>query len=551
MKRALLAVALCLSACRKQEPWVAHDLWSMDAAGATKVEVPLATDAADPVGAEPSRVRGLRIAAGVRVSYRVDVGEEAFLSFIPLRAGTEGCRYRYRVAADEKELVNVIAEAGSSAPETVIADLDAYAGKTIELLLITDAVGARCGGSGIETPVWGSPRVQSRCIDCAVRPKTKAPLNVIFISFDAMRADAIGPRLTPRIEQLKAKSEVWTDVYSTFNATNPSFASTMTGFYGPRHGVYDLQTQLPSSFTTLAEILRTAGYRTGAIVSAQHLSDAASGLGQGFEDYIVAPRRYSAEMAADLAMEWLDERPSPFFLWLHFFDPHTPHDAPRPYATGHRPEAPTGMKPPTKWVAFRSPGAVEYRDPQLRAHEDLYDAEVAYLDRQIDRILDFLDSRGLLERSIVVLTSDHGENGRDDRVPFRHAGLWDATTHIPLIIHRPDAQPRVHHGLAQNIDILPTLLAMLSMDAPATDGVSLLDHESRAAIFAEHSHHSGAMVRDRDFLYNWSKGNPFVPDGAMLFDLRRDPRQQTNLASSRPEVVATYAAKLEAWKRGF
>lgn len=559
MRRVAVAALFVSSlfACREREQrgaWVRHDLW-MSATTATKVEVPLASDGADPAGVEPSRIRGLRVQPGEQLQFPLDLGEDAFFSFIPLRAGREGCRYRYRVAvqsgAGSRDVAKAVPSAGRAAPETVTVSLTEWNGQAIVLLLVVEAEGKRCTASAMEPPVWGSPAVHWRCRNCGARRSEDAPLNVILVSFDAMRADAIGPRagrpsLTPAIDRLAARSEVWTNAYATFNVTNPSFASTMTGFYGTTHGVYDLQTPLPDSFTTLAEILHAAGYRTGAVVSAQHLSDAASGLGQGFEDYTVAPRRYSAEMAADLAMNWIGERQEPFFFWLHFFDPHTPHDAPRPYADGYRADAPSGLAPPAKWTPFRAPGAVAYRDPQLRAHEDLYDAEVAYLDRQVDRLVDYLDSRRLLERSVVILMSDHGENGRDDRVPFRHAGLWDATTHVPLIIHRPDATPAVHQGFVQNVDLLPSILQLVGQKAPPSDGRSLLDGEPRTMVFSEHSHHTGAMVRDADFLYSWSKGNSFVPDGEMLFDVRRDPRQQNNLAATRRDVVARYREKLKA-----
>lgn len=565
MKRVAMAALLVLSllACREREHrghWIQHDLWMSGTnreTKATKVEVPLAGDSADPAGVEPSRIRGLRVRPGQKLRFHLDLGEDAFLSFIPLRAGGEGCRYHYRAAvqssAGSREIADVVPSAGLAASETVTASLADWNGNAIELLLMVEAEGARCTDDAMPPPVWGSPAVYWRCRDCEGRRNVTlvkdTPLNVILISFDAMRADAIGPRggrpsLTPAIDRLAARSDVWTNAYATFNATNPSLASTMTGFYGPKHGVYDLQTPLPRSFTTLAEILRAAGYGTGAVVSAQHLSDAASGLGQGFEDYIVAPRRYSAEMAANLAMHWLGERQTPFFFWLHFFDPHTPHDAPRPYADGYRAKAPSGMAPPAQWTPFRTPGAVAYRDPQLRAHEDLYDAEVAYLDRQVDRLLDYLDSRGLLEHTVVILMSDHGENGRDDRVPFRHAGLWDATTHVPLIIHRPDGSPAVHPGFVQNVDLLPTILQLAGQKGPPTEGRSLLDGEPRTMVFAEHSHRTGAMVRDADFLYSWSRGNPFVPDGELLFDVRRDPRQQNNIAATRTDVVAAYRSKL-------
>jgi arylsulfatase A-like enzyme len=568
LKRTALLLLLLLACAKRESPrgaWVRHDLWTLPvrvepttegAEPPAKVEVPMAVEAEEPNGVEPGRIRGLRVGAGTSLVYQVTLGTDAFFSFVPLRPGSEGCRHRYMVSVRDgdrwSEVAGIMPAEGAAAPETAYASLTRWSGRTIDLALRVERRGDRCAGATLDSPVWGSPAVYSRCTDCD-QPAKRDKRNVILISFDAMRADAVGahdgrPSLTPAIDRLAARSDVWTDVYATFNVTNPSFASTMTGLYGPRHGVYDLNTPLPYSFTTLAEVLRANGYRTGAIVSAQHLSDDNSGLGQGFEDYQVAPRRFGAEMAADMAMEWLAATPAPQFLWLHFFDPHTPHDAPRPYATGHRPDAPSGLAPPKAWRTFRAPGEVAYRDPQLRAHEDLYDAEVAYVDRQVDRLLDFLDSRGLLERSIVVLMSDHGENGVSDRVPFRHAGLWDATTRIPLIIHRPGAGGRTHHGFAQNVDIFPTLLSLLGVAAPPTDGRDLLRSEPRAFVVAEHAHGTGAMWRDEHYLYNWSKGNAFLPDGEMLFDVRTDPEQRVNLATQRPEITAAYVAKLRDWR---
>jgi arylsulfatase A-like enzyme len=485
----------------------------------------------------------------------VGLGEEPYFSFIPLRPGHKGCLNRYRVSAEDagwrREVHSaLVPRSRVAAPAAVAVDLGEWAGREIELTLSVNREGPACAND-TSRPLWGSPAVYGRSAE--VRTSAIDRPDIILVSFDAMRADAVGPdahgrSLTPAIDHIASEADVWTSAFSCFNVTNPSFASIMTGVYGTRHGVMDLQTPLSGAFETLAERLRDAGYATAGIVSAQHLSDAASGLGQGFDDYVVAPTRFSAETAADRAIDWLSAHDGPRFLWLHLFDPHTPHDAPEPYASGFRHAAPYGLAPVEEWTPFRSPGEVPYRSVELRAHEDLYDAEVAYADRQVDRLMGFLDSRDVLGRTVIVLVSDHGENGPRDRVPFRHVGLWEATTRVPLIIRRPQGAHRLHRELVQTIDLYPTLLELAGVPAPKTDGRSLFaTGAGRSEVFAQHSHGSGAMVRDGRFSYSTIDGSPFLADGEFLFDIVADPEERTNLAAERPAITAEYRARLQAW----
>src|SRR6185369_4745945 len=143
---------------------------------------------------------------------------------------------------------------------------------------------------------------------------------------------------------LAEESDVFLDAYSVFNVTNPSFLSIMTGLYGKHHGIYDLRTRLPAGHTTLADLFARAGYDTMAIISARHLGDHNSGIGQGFKDVTEPTEHFAAELAADMAMDWIGTHETgqprrPFFAWVHLFDPHTPHTPPDPYALGLRPAA--------------------------------------------------------------------------------------------------------------------------------------------------------------------------------------------------------------------
>lgn len=523
-----------------------------------RVEVPLSADGREDERVPPARVFALAIPVKTSMSWSVTLGDDPYLSFIPLRAGSGNCsiRYRVEVTADGVPGRSVhdaaVPRPGHAAPATVTADLGEWAGRTVEIALDAGREGPGCRNEEPWLSLWGSPAVYSR----SAAPRMEAPVrpDIILVSFDAMRGDAIGPggrerSLTPAIDRIAAEADVWSSAFSCFNVTNPSFASIMTGVYGTRHGVLDLQTPLSGAFETLAETLRDAGYATAGIVSAQHLSHAASGLGQGFDDYIVAPNRFSAETATDLAIDWLSSHDGPRFLWLHLFDPHTPHDAPEPFASGHV-HTPSGLAPVAEWTPFREPGAVPYRDEMLRAHEQLYDAEVAYVDRQVDRLVGFLESREALSSSVIVLVSDHGENGAEDRVPFRHVGLWDATLRVPLIIRRPGGGHQLHDGLVQTIDLHPTILELAGLPARKTDGRSLLlPDNGRGEVFAQHSHGGGAMVRDERYLYSTIHGSPFLADGELLFDLAADPQQRTNVAGELPDVAAEYRERLRTWLR--
>jgi arylsulfatase A-like enzyme len=244
------------------------------------------------------------------------------------------------------------------------------------------------------------------------------------------------------------------------------------------------------------------------------------------------------------------------FLWLHLFDPHTPHTPPEPYASGQALAAARGLRPPggpsgANWKPFRPAGPIAYRNAVLGGASELYAGEVAYTDRQIDRLLDFLRNRGLLASTIVVVIADHGENLEDHGVSYRHSGLWDTTTHVPLMIRWPGEarKGRRLRGLVQNVDVFPTLLAASRLPVPAQDGLDLLGtgNSGRRAVFAEHTGRLGAMVRTERYKYMTSRGNRLVPDGAYLYDLEKDPGELRNLAGQGLAAERDLDALLRRW----
>ncbi|HEV3456564.1 MAG TPA: sulfatase, partial [Thermoanaerobaculia bacterium] len=368
-----------------------------------------------------------------------------------------------------------------AAPKAVEIDLSEYADKDIDLLFQVDGPGAPAPGQLPPSLLWGSPALYSRQPQPAAY-KPGQP-SILLVGIDTLRADRLGPwgrrpSLTPSIDRLAEESDVWTQAFSTFNSTNPSFASIMTGLYGKNHGVYDLHTRLPAGITTLASLLSGAGYQTMAIIAARHLGDHNSGLGQGFAEVTRADEHFAAELGVDQTLDWIAvhcTRPRPFFVWLHLFDPHTPHTPPDPYADGLRPAGPMGLGPVRAWVPFREPGPRRFDEPVLGGNRDLYDGEVAYLDRQVGRLLDGIASRGLLDTTLVALVADHGENLGEHGLLYRHVGLFDTTTHVPLLVRwpGPPRPGRRFDGLVQTIDLFPTLLAAARLPAPPRDGIDL------------------------------------------------------------------------------
>ena len=501
--------------------------------------------------------------AGTRLAWTIALGEDPYFSFVPLRNATFDAPLEMRVAAqaagEGARLLHraVAPPASDAAPATVHLDLARFAGRSIELVL-------EVGSGGESQALWGSPTVWSRR-PLPVRVPER-PWSVLLIGADTLRADALGaygrsPSVTPALDALAAESDLFLHAYTSFHITNPSFASILTGLYGKDHGVYDLSTRLPARTVTLAEAFAAAGYDTHGIVSVEHLGDRHSGLGQGFAGVQVAATEYAGELATDRAMDWIAGRERPFFLWLHLFDPHTPHAAPRPFAQGQRPARRSGLAPPAAWTAFREPGLRRYLEPQiwhreLGADPALYLGEVAYLDRQIDRLLDFLDSRGLLERTVVAFVADHGENIGEHGIYLRHAGLWETTAHVPLLLRWPQAPQRGRRlpGLVQTLDLFPTLLAAAGVPVPKQDGrdlrrVAADGRGSRRAVFGEMAGGIGAMVRTERWKYMTCKGNELLPRGPLLYDLESDPAEERNLAGTGNPVEDELAGLLERFLR--
>jgi arylsulfatase A-like enzyme/Tfp pilus assembly protein PilF len=364
------------------------------------------------------------------------------------------------------------------------------------------------------------------------------PRNVLLVTLDTVRADRLGSygyaaARTPRLDALARSGARFENAFTVTPLTLPAHASLMTGLFPGEHGVRDNGGfYLEDRFETLAEKLHASGYRTAGFVGAFVL-DRRWGIAQGFDEYFddfdlgaaatgaMDDVQRPGSAVVDRALAWLGrERRRPFFAWVHLYDAHTPYEAPEPYRR---------MFPAT------ASGA--------------YDAEVAYVDEQVGRLLDGLADQGVLKDTLIGVVADHGESLGEHGEQTHGFFLYDATLRVPLILAGPGV-PRIDiENSARLVDVMPTLLDLLRLPVPdhGTSLRPLLHGERlRLPVLAETfypRHHYGwselfALRDDRFKLVRAPR-----PE---LFDVARDPRENDDLATEARERLASLDAALGA-----
>jgi arylsulfatase A-like enzyme len=181
-------------------------------------------------------------------------------------------------------------------------------------------------------------------------------------------------------------------------------------------------------------------------------------------------------------------------------------------------------------------------------HRKLYFGEVAYLDRQLGRLLDHLRSRGRLDSTIVALVADHGETLGERDSWFLHTGLFDETTHVPLMLRWPGAEPRGRiKGLVQHFDLFPTLLKTIGV-TPDSDARLLGNAPTRDAVFANHANNKSQMLRTAGHLLIIERATRWLPQRARFFDLESDLTARRDLGGTHHPAEETLADRLAAWR---
>jgi arylsulfatase len=317
--------------------------------------------------------------------------------------------------------------------------------------------------------------------------------SAVLITIDTLRADHLGcygygRPTTPHIDALARESLLFERAYTTLPRTTQSVASILTGRYPKSHGARGLFARLPATNRTLAEVLKEHGYATAAVVSNTFLRPG-QGFEQGFDTYDNPEERWDADAAMAVtagAVRWLDGRGEggPFFLWVHYLDPHWRYTPPAPWDRTFDPgfEGPFTLYDDLDRNRVTK-GQVIFGDvltPRQVEHVTaLYDGEIAASDAAVGVLLERLARvRGPL---VVILTSDHGESLGDHGYRFAHGEyLYESSLRVPLLVRDPGAVAAGVRttGLAENIDLAPTLLRLLGIDA-------MQDVEGRPLLLAQ------------------------------------------------------------------
>jgi arylsulfatase A-like enzyme/Flp pilus assembly protein TadD len=389
------------------------------------------------------------------------------------------------------------------------------------------------------------------------RPASSAkPSNIILITLDTTRADRMGflgstRGLTPNLDALAQQSAIFTRAYAQVPLTTPSHAALLTGTYPQFNHLEDLGMPLGNELPYLPDLLHQHGYQTAAFLGANILDakgGMASGFDRGFDLYDTDfhdPRpgedRYHnverrAGDVADRALKWLGKhQQGPFFMWLHFYDPHDPYDPPAPF--------------------------------KERYAKEPYDGEIAYVDSVVGSFIEELRKRGLYQHALIAITADHGEAFGEHGEERHGMFLYDETIRVPLLLKLPEqkfAGKRIDPRVAL-VDIPPSLLKVAGIAAPASmQGQSLfplleasesaVDENEKEkekvpdrAIFASSSY--ARRIFGASELRSWRSGKYLYVQAPRreLYDEPLDPGANKNLATSAKAVADTLDTQLSGF----
>jgi len=404
--------------------------------------------------------------------------------------------------------------------------------------------------------------------------QAQPPRHLVLISVDTLRADHLGSYgdplgLTPAIDALAADSQRFSAAYAPAPITLPSVAALLTGRYPDEVSIRSNLAVLPGGVQTLATHLRSNGWKTGAVVSNLVLRER-TGLNAGFDRYDanlpeVEARRGTSERTAgpttDAAIAMLGEllgnEADRVFLWVHYQDPHgpyTPPDALRARFLERERNAPGGLRELKISRGWRGIGVLpsyQYLPPhrEVAFYRAGYAGEVAHLDRELGRLLEALSERGILERSVVVFTADHGESLGEDDYWFAHGEhLTDPSVHVPLLIRVPGLGGATRDDTASLVDVLPTVAALFGVETERDlRGVDLLSRtparDDRAVYFRTLE---GASRKRSGLVRSGYKLIRTENDGRAEVRLFQLPDETRNLAASSPELARSLGLQLDA-----
>jgi len=411
-----------------------------------------------------------------------------------------------------------------------------------------------------------------------VRSRAKRPPNIVLFGIDSLRADHMScygyHRLTtPHIDRFAQQGTLFARNFSPYIPTTSAYAGMLTGMDVFSTQVVALRHKGPltPNVSTLPEMLRQVGYTSTCV------GFSGNPASRGFDRYLDyegwgswaegrSPKAQNLNQVAIPELDRLVASKQPFLLFLRHMDPHAPYLPPAPYERmfyhGNETDPRNrSMEPVMSFKPFRDffaswmPPGITDKDYVIAQ----YDGAIAYMDACIQTILTALEAHGILDRTIVVINSDHGETLYDHECYFDHHGIYDNTLHVPLIIRYPRRVPagRQVSGYTFHKDLVPTLLELADLEVEGVrfDGASLMPLVRGEVA----SHESEFYITECTWMRKhgwrtpqWKLIVALEPDfhfkpPVELYNLVEDPWENHNLADERPEVVDYLRSRMEAW----
>ncbi len=390
---------------------------------------------------------------------------------------------------------------------------------------------------------------------------------VILISVDTLRPDFIGcynPSIltTPSMDSLARRGVLFEDAFCNSPSTTPSHTSMLSGLYTWSHGVRRNNYRIPDEVVLLPEILKSHGWITGGFVSLTTVVGI-YGFDRGFEvfddtlttklDGYTYPERRCMD-TIEPAIEWLSQHLNDkAFMFLHLGDPHGPYSPPEPYLKDLPPPSadktlPIGRSNYDENAIPRYQVIGGHRETDFYIQR--YHAEIRYVDDCLKLLLDKLNEWNILDHSMIILTSDHGESMGEHHKWFQHgSSLYYAQTRVPLVIVYPGIKPCRVRGIVESVDLAPTILEYLGMELPAEmEGMSFLartrdpDQPAKSTWYGDLMgkmygiEHNGMKLIYRNRRHDY-----------LLFYVRSDPGEKVNIVADHPELKKALQNKLKSF----
>ncbi len=439
---------------------------------------------------------------------------------------------------------------------------------------------------------------------CSRTVPTPQPRNLLIVSVDTLRADAIGiaggRAKTPNIDALLERGTYFRQAIAPIPRTTPSLASLFTGLWPARHGSREVGEPIRDEVATLAELLHAQGLATLA-TSTNGSAGPKQRFDRGFDRYVTYEQlmaKHGDQLYRDLTnvpadrggwasattgaalelFEGLGDQ-QPFFLWVFFFDPHFLYRPPSPWQDEVAAERCWAL-----YEAFqdrREAAGQVFTDVEgvssdaLEDCKRLYEAEIAYADHEIGRLLDTLEKSGRLDDTLIVFVADHGENLGEGGLFFEHGdNTHDAGIRVPLAFIGPGVASGVRDdGPVSLVDIVPTVLSMLELDEPSSqdwDGIDLSKRlrpeaaprrrDLERIVFAESAsalwnEATDAVITGRNWWRICINGPRYSlceiprsqPGEYLLYDHVVDPKLETDIADQHSDEVSALAALWDRW----